>query len=142
MAIYELFERETTEEEVFDDFHRAAEEESKSRFFSTLVTRLTFLLLLTADLAWLCYNTLMMVLFAVLHMITGKRFQRLSTLLNQFALSFRRSSVCGLALLVGLFSPPFGIMVACTYFLMYDKAGMDEVVPAPLQAQFKDIFKS
>ena len=63
-------------------------------------------------------------------------------MLAKAALNMRRSIVCSLALFVGLFSPPFGIMVACTYFLMYDKAGMEEVVPAPLQAQFKDIFNT
>jgi len=33
-------------------------------------------------------------------------------------------------------------MVACTYFLMYDKKGIDEVVPGPIRAQFKELFNS
>jgi hypothetical protein len=55
--------------------------------------------------------------------------------------SIKRSFVCALALLVALFSPAFGIMIACTYFLMYDKAGMEEVVPSSIQSQFKDMFQ-
>jgi len=139
MAIYELFEMESPEE-VFEEIKHSSEEKLGSHFFSTLVTRLCFLLLFLADAAWFVYNSVMMTLFAVAHIATGKKIAWLDRTLRNFALSFRRSSVCGLSLLIGLFSPPFGIMVACTYFLMYDKAGMEEVVPAPLQAQFKDIF--
>ena len=141
MAIYELFEQEHVED-VFEGVKHASEENIGKHFFSTLVTRFCFLLLFIADSAWLIYNTIMMVLFAFAHVVTGRKIGWLDRMLRKFALSFRRSVVCGLSLLVGLFSPPFGIMVACTYFLMYDKAGMEEVVPAPLQSQFKDIFKT
>ncbi|MBI3236532.1 MAG: hypothetical protein HYZ48_02320 [Chlamydiales bacterium] len=56
-------------------------------------------------------------------------------------LTVKRSLVCGLSLFITLFSPAFGIMIACTYFLMYDKTGIEEVVPASLQSQFKEFFK-
>jgi len=141
MAIYELFEKEHAED-VFEGVKHASEDKIGRHFFSTLVTRFCFLLLLIADSAWLVYNTVFMVLFAAIHLLTGRKLRLIDRMLRRVALNFRRSVVCWLSLLIGLFSPPFGIMVACTYFLMYDKTGMDEVVPAPLQAQFKDIFKS
>ncbi len=143
MAIYDLFDREQTEKftETFEHIEQR-EEKGKSHFFSTLVTRLCFFLLLLADLAWLIYSGAMLVCTSVLLLLTGCKNESLQKHTYKFFLSFRRSAVCGLSLFVGLFSPPFGIMVACTYFLMYDKKGMEEVVPAPLQAQFKDIFKT
>jgi hypothetical protein len=61
---------------------------------------------------------------------------------NKACVSVRRAFVCGLSLIVALFSPAFGIMVACTYFLMYDKAGIEEVVPRSLQEQFKEFFRA
>jgi hypothetical protein len=33
-------------------------------------------------------------------------------------------------------------MIACTYFVMYDKEGIEEVVPASLQEQFKEFFQT
>ena len=61
--------------------------------------------------------------------------------LNSHAwVSLRRSLVCGVSLFIALFSPAFGIMIACTYFLMYDKSGIEEVVPSSLQSQFKEFF--
>ena len=143
MAIYDLFQRENTEEftETFEHIDES-EAPQKGRFFSTLVTRFCFLLLFFADIAWLIYNGAFLILFTALLPITGCKSAFLKKRVRRHALHCRRAVVCGLSLLVGLFSPPFGIMVACTYFLMYDKAGMEEVVPAPLQAQFKDIFNT
>lgn len=139
MAIYQLFEA-IKQEKVQDkaaftetfDVH-VKEAPPKGRFFSTLVTRFCFFFLLVADLAWGVYGFLTL-LFGL---ITFSK----KTIAKGY-LNFRRSLVCGLSLFLGLFSPPFGIMVACTYFLMYDKAGIEEVVPGPFQAQFRDLFKS
>ncbi len=36
-------------------------------------------------------------------------------------LTIKRALVCGISLFIALFNPAFGIMIACTYFLMYDK---------------------
>lgn len=143
MAIYDLFQQEKAEE-FTETFEHICEQEApqKGRFFSTLVTRFCFLLLFIADTAWLAYNGAFLLLFTALHLAAGCKNAFLKKRLIRHALHCRRAVVCGLSLLVGLFSPPFGIMVACTYFLMYDKAGMEEVVPAPLQAQFKDIFNT
>ena len=56
-------------------------------------------------------------------------------------IALRRAAVCGVALTVTLFSPALGIMIACTYFLMYDKTGIQEVVPTSLQQQFEEFLK-
>lgn len=138
MAIHELFEKESPKQEVFDEFVK--EKVTKGYFFSTLLTRFCFFLLIVADLIWFMWSVFAFLFFLVLNLVTFSRFSFINRSFMKSLLSFRRSIVCGLALFIGLFSPPFGIMVACTYFLMYDKSGMDEVVPAPLQAQFKDIF--
>ncbi|MDN3506876.1 MAG: hypothetical protein P0S96_06570 [Simkaniaceae bacterium] len=132
MAIHELFDQDSSEM-----FNKPIEhqEEGKGSFFSTLVTRFFFLLLLIADLAWFAYTCISLLILVPVSLALKKR-----SWLKKPMLNLQRSSACGISLFVGLFSPPFGIMVACTYFLMYDKAGMEEVVPAPLQAQFKDIF--
>lgn len=145
MAIYQLFDREKKEEftETFDHVQEIADKTpGKSHFFSTLLTRFCFLLLLIADVAWLLYNTAVVLFIALLFLLTGGRKAFFRKICERALLQWRRSIVCGLSLLVGLFSPPFGIMVACTYFLMYDKAGVEEVIPAPLQAQFKNIFNT
>lgn len=141
MAIFQLFDEEKKQgfTETFDQADVQGEKKGKSQLFSTLVTRFCFLLLFIADSAWLVYNGLMLLVSIFFFALSGGKKGKL---LKKFALHFRRSAVCGLALLIGLFSPPFGIMVACTYFLMYDKAGMEEVVPASLQAQFKEIFRT
>lgn len=141
MAIFQFHEQEKIENftETFEPIEKSSE---KSSIFSTLVTRFCFFLLLIGNALWLVYNTFLFILSMSLLLLTGGKKDRFQTMFNKSALNMRRSIVCGLALFIGLFSPPFGIMVACTYFLMYDKAGMEEVVPAPLQAQFKGIFNT
>jgi membrane glycosyltransferase len=145
MAIYQLFEEEKKESftETFERSEPLNKKKEKSgHFFSTMITRFCFLLLLIADTAWFVYNCLTLLLAAIGLMVTAGKIAFFKKMFNRCALHFRRSLICWLSLFIGLFSPPFGIMVACTYFLMYDKAGMEEVVPATLQAQFKDIFKT
>lgn len=139
MAIYQLFEQENKREEFSEIRKIPVEKLGSKNFFSTLVTRLCFFLLLLADSLWFVYNTALLLLCCSLSLLTLCRWKKGVT---YFALQFRRSALCALALFVGLFSPPFGIMVACTYFLMYDKEGMEAVVPTSLQSQFKDMFKA
>jgi hypothetical protein len=140
MAIYQLFE-EKKEHLVDSSLHVESDDHNKkSSFFSTLMTRFCFLLLFIASSGWVAYSTVFMFLSLLGGLLTGFRSRFFNRCISKSRLHFCRSSVCFLSLFIGLFSPPFGIMIACTYFLMYDKAGMDEVVPASLQAQFKDIF--
>lgn len=145
MAIYQLFDQEKKENytETFEHIESTTEKSSgKSRIFSTLITRFCFFLLLLADMAWLLYNVIILGITLFFFLLTAGKKIFFKNRLRRCILQLCRSAVCGLSLFVGLFCPPFGIMVACTYFLMYDKAGMEEVVPGPLQAQFKDIFKT
>ncbi len=144
MAIYQF---EEVQKESFTETFEHNEpidkkKEGGSHLFSTIITRFCFLLLLVADAVWIVYNSIVLLLASTCLLVTAGKNPFFKRMLNKSGLHFRRSVTCGLSLFIGLFSPPFGIMVACTYFLMYDKAGMEEVVPAPLQAQFKDIFKA
>ena len=140
MAIYQLFDSET--EECVEPSRMGEDEQKggKNQFFSTLVTRLCFFLLFVGDLAWLAYNMSLFILGLVFLLFTGGKVNRIVAMVRKRRLNVCRGAVCALALIVGLVSPPFGIMIACTYFLMYDKAGMESVVPASLQAQFKNLF--
>ncbi len=105
-------------------------------FFSGLMARLFFLILLVADLLWVLYAAFLVTFSVVLQLITFFKTSSLREFTAFSWLKLKRSLVCGISLCVALFSPAFGIMIACTYFLTYDKAGMEEVVPSSLQAHF------
>lgn len=109
-------------------------------FFSSLAARIFFLVLLAADLIWGVYCALFLVLSTVAN---GLVFFTVPALKKNLAVRFyslRRSLVCAVALVVAIFSPSLGIMFASTYFLMYDKSGIDEIVPSSLQSQFKEFL--
>jgi polyferredoxin len=114
---------------------------SKDRFFSSLTARLLFLVLLVGDVLWAAYSFSLVALTSLINLLT---FFKLSSSVSQMKkrwIALKRSAVCGVALLVSLFSPALGIMIACTYFLMYDKTGIQEVVPTSLQDQFQEFLK-
>ena len=115
-------------------------EQKKSSFFSSLAARLFFLLLLLGDVLWFCYAIALLSLSFIGSLITLSRLKLFSELRDNALLTIRRSLVCGLSLFVALFSPAFGIMIACTYFLMYDRGGIDEIVPSSLKTQFKEFL--
>ena len=134
--------RQYSEEEVASEPEMAEEVQAsgRSRFFSSLAARLFFLLLLTADLLWTCY-ALSLLSVSLLGKVLSLGKARYFNVLKEHAwVSLRRSLVCGVSLFIALFNPAFGIMIACTYFLMYDKSGIEEVVPSSLQSQFKEFF--
>lgn len=112
----------------------------RDQIFSAIAARLFFLLLVAADLIWICYALAQMVFSAIGYSVTGGRVPYFKTLSEKAWITLRRSLVCGVSLMIALFSPAFGIMVACTYFLMYDKTGIEEVVPSSLQSQFKEFL--
>jgi asparagine N-glycosylation enzyme membrane subunit Stt3 len=142
MAIYDIFE---TEQEENSPPNNQDEEEGpyhkRDRLFSALAARLFFFLLLLADVLWCGYALLIAVMSGLLSLLTLRKVPYFKKTNSKAWISVKRSLVCGLALLIALFSPAFGIMVACTYFLMYDKAGIEEVVPSSLQSQFKEFFQ-
>lgn len=113
---------------------------SKDHVFSAIAARLFFFLLLLLDLAWGVYSAVASFVKFSLCLLTLFQVSYFNQSLARSYLSLKRSVVCGLALLVALFSPALGIMFSCMYFLMYDKSGVDEIVPNSLRDQFKELF--
>jgi hypothetical protein len=110
----------------------------RDRFFSAFAARLFFGLLLIGNVVWACYAITRFLFCMLGRLLTGgKSFVSAG---EKAWISLRRSLVCGVSLFITLFSPALGIMIACTYFLMYDKSGIEEVVPSSLQSQFKEFF--
>ena len=140
MPIYNIFEEKQEKKENLSA-HVAEGVLKKDRFFSALTARVLFFLLLVADLLWLTWSTVSCALFATATFITFGRLPFLSRLMHKHWTALKRSAVCGIALFIALFSPALGIMIACTYFLMYDKTGIQEVVPTSLQDQFQEFMK-
>jgi hypothetical protein len=135
-----VFAQEVTPDTVsFEDKVKAASF-SKDRFFSTACIRLFFLVLLAVDVLWGIYCLFKMVFCLLLSGCFFYKKDVWERSLSRSWLSFKRSLVCALALFVSLFSTGFGIMIACTYFVMYDKEGIDEVVPSSLREYFKEFF--
>lgn len=152
MAIYDIFEIEknalerknlSTEEPVAQISQPSCDKaQIKDHLFSAITARFFFLLLLVADLLWATYSLIVFGLVAVSSLISGGKVSSLRALCARRWLALKRSLICAVALGITLFSPSFGIMIACTYFLMYDKSGIEEVVPSSLQDQFKEFFKA
>ena len=139
MAIYDLSspDRQAYEEELSSPL---AEGKPKGRLFSACAARLFFLILLGIDLLWMGLAFSCLCLSSLCILCTGGKKTSFKVFQSKKWIALRRSLVCAVSLLVALFSPSFGIMVACTYFLMYDKTGIEEVVPSSLQAQFKEFL--
>jgi hypothetical protein len=114
--------------------------QKNSSFFSSLAARIFFFLLLIGDVLWLCYALVLFVLSFSGALLSFSKIKLFVELRANAILTLKRSLVCGISLLVALFSPAFGIMIACTYFLMYDRGGIEEVVPSSLQNQFKEFL--
>ncbi len=112
----------------------------RSQIFSAIAARLFFFLLLLADFLWIGYVLIRFAVALIGIVVTGGKADYFKLLQEKAWVSLRRSLVCGVSLLVALCSPAFGIMIACTYFLMYDKSGIEEVVPSSLQSQFKEFL--
>lgn len=115
-------------------------ESGKTNIFSALAARFFFFLLLIADVVWGAYSIVAFSLKAVLHILTFCQVEPLQKSLQRSFLSVKRSIVSAIALMIAIFSPALGIMFSCMYFLMYDKTGVDEVVPASLRDQFRLLF--
>ncbi len=110
----------------------------KEKLLSALLARSLFFLLLLADLAWGAFALFKYSLGCAIRLLTLNRKGR--AFCQRQTLALKRSSVCSLALLTSLFSPSVGILFGCTYFMVFDKEGIDEVVPQSLRAQFEEFF--
>lgn len=113
---------------------------SKAHLFSAIAARFFFFLLLVADLIWGIYSTILFCIKAPCYLLSFGAIPLLKTSCGRTWLNIKRSLVCGIALFIAIFSPALGIMFSCMYFLMYDKNGIEEVVPASLRDQFKEMF--
>lgn len=114
----------------------------RGQIFSAIAARLFFALLAVADLLWICYSFVLLTFSLIGFACTGGKVPYFKALSEKAWVTLRRSLVCGVSLLIALFNPAFGIMIACTYFLMYDKTGIEEVIPTSLQSQFKEFLHS
>lgn len=114
----------------------------RDRIFSTVTARMLFFLLLLADILWGIYVFVLFLILAVASLATCLKVHSFKQVAGSYWLSLKRAAVCAVSLFLALFSPGFGIMIACTYFLMYDKEGLEEIVPTSLQSQFQDFFTS
>jgi len=117
-------------------------ENGKNRILTSLATRCLFLLLLAADLLWGIYSVALFIIKLALNVVTAFSLPALRGSLNHSWLCIKRSIIGFIGLFLALFSPALGIMFACIYFLMYDKNGVEEMVPNALKEQFKDFFPS
>lgn len=151
MAIYDISEvtkLESTEEVSSSRESRESPEEllnkplkQKDRILSAILARLFFVLLFLGNCLWIVYALLLFTLSGVGVLLSLGKAKVFFKLNEAACLTIKRAMVCGLSLFIALFNPAFGIMVACTYFLMYDKSGIEEVIPSSLQSQFSDFFK-
>ena len=137
MPIYDIFA--TKESEQAAETQSTVLSSGKDRFFSSLTARTLFFLLLLGDLCWGAYSLLLILMAGPFHLLTGRKL--FNSLLRKKWISLKRSGICGVSLFIALFSPALGIMIACTYFMMYDKQGIQEVVPRSLQDQFQEFLK-
>ncbi len=138
MAIIDIIKTEQERSVVEEDLVKSSF--SWETMFSSLCARFFFLVLIVFDAFWFCYLICKMGLYSVLYLGFLGSSSALQAKLRKNWVSIKRSLICALALAVALFSPAFGVMIGCTYFLMYDKKGIEEVVPSSLRSQFKELF--
>ena len=139
MPIYDIFA--TKEAEPAMEPEAEILSTGKDRFFSSLTARVLFFLLFVGDIFWGIYALSLVLTLGSLNLVTFGRVGILDRLLQKNWISLKRSGICGVSLFISLFSPALGIMIACTYFMMYDKKGIQEVVPRSLQEQFQEFLK-
>lgn len=114
--------------------------EEKGHLFSTIAARLFFFILLCTDVVWGCLTLALFLLSLSLNVLTGFKLHKLKKYFLRRYLNLKRAGIAAVALVVALFSPALGTMIACSYFLMYDRKGVEEFVPSVLQDQFQEFF--
>jgi hypothetical protein len=134
MPIYNINEKREVQEVVEQEVLPS----KKERVFSSFAARVFFFLLLLWDVCWGFYSLVLLLFFAVINVLT---FGRMAFFCKRRWTALKRSGICAISLFLALFSPSLGIMIACTYFLMHDKDGIEEVVPRSLQEQFEELAK-
>ncbi len=113
---------------------------SRDALLSFVCVRLFFFVLFLCTIIWFFYTLCKTSIYLFLKLCFWGSSDMFNLKLSKSWISLKRSFICGIALVLALLSPALGIMIACTYFLMYDKSGVEEVVPSALREQFKDLF--
>lgn len=152
MAIYDIsevtklesIEKGATSKESLETSGEELREEplkKKDRIVSAILARLFFVLLFLGDCLWIAYALVLFTASGIGILLSLGKVNVFFKLNATALLTVKRAIVCGVSLFLALFSPAFGIMIACTYFLMYDKSGIEEVIPSSLRSQFSDFFQ-
>ncbi len=121
-------------------WEETAPPDAKNRFFTAFAARLFFFALLVVDGMWAVLSLVLCIASALVHLVTACQCRALARFLARRYLALKRGAISFIALIVALFSPALGTMVACSYFLMYDRKGVDEIVPSVLKDQFREFF--
>ncbi len=153
MPIYNIFEHtdkdRLVESDVASSSHlseftlrqKTERDPDKGSLFSTITARMFFFVLFCVNFLWGLYTLAILSISLFGTLLTLCRVKNIKIILAKKYLNLKRSSICFIALLVSLFSPALGTMIACSYFLMFDKKGIKEVVPVILQDQFEEFFE-
>lgn len=153
MPIYDIFEHVERQKEVGDPKvelsthisditlgRKNLTPEENGYLFATIAARLFFFILLITDILWGVYTIVLFFLSLSLNLLSGFKIHKLKKFFLRRFLNIKRAGILAVALIVALFSPALGTMIACSYFLMYDKKGIEEIVPSVLQDQFQEFF--
>jgi predicted PurR-regulated permease PerM len=144
MAIYnisDLYEKEVAQKILSSSASEEKAPEKKDRLLSSIAARVFFGLLLIVDVLWGIFSIIRFFLYFILSMLFCFKNRFIQKQLAKAWLACKRAVVCAISLVVAIFSPALGILFSCMYFLMYDQAGVDEIVPASLKDQFKEFFQ-
>ena len=154
MPIYDLFEYVERQKEmgkIESEFsnhlseinlsNRAPASEEKGSLFATISARLFFFILLLSDLIWGLYSMILFLVALLPNLLIGFKSTPLKNFFFKRYLNIKRSAISAVALSVALFSPPLGATIACSYFLMYDRKGIEEIVPSVLQEQLQEFLR-
>ncbi len=147
MTIYNIFDFAESNDYEGKDTHNRENyiqdpSSKKDRFLSAFFARMFFLCLLIADFLWGAFSIVLLSVKLILSLLTAFKMNWLTKSLKKSFLAVKRAIVCFIALTIAIISPALGIMFSCMYFLMYDKKGVDEIVPSSLKSHFKEILPS
>lgn len=146
MAIYNIFDHVEKDQITQNSSSIDREEVPKGqrhrldRFLSAITARLFFIFLFFADMLWGVYALAMFGFFFLLNTVTLYRSKILISKLRSAFLSIKRFIICAFSLIIAIFSPSLGILFSCMYFMLYDRKGIEEVVPSSLREQFEDLI--
>ncbi len=146
MAIYNIFDHVEKDQITQNSSSIDREEIPKGqrhrldRFLSAITARLFFIFLFFADMLWGIYALAMFSFFLLLNTVTLYRSKILISKLQSAFLSIKRFIICAFSLIIAIFSPSLGILFSCMYFMLYDRKGIEEVVPSSLREQFEDLI--